>query len=416
MTIIPSNGEIALPEALPKLLLISEVTLTTTANPTLFNLFKAYPPDRLLSIAPTSSMRAHPPQPPLDRLYLEFAEDVLPKPRRGYSFVRPLLEPANIYLRDMLPLPHAKRIFEFGPEVLVISPIGPPCLVMGQKLSRTLGVPTIAYFMDDWPATGARSWLGRKFWKRTRALLEQSDAWIMISEELRDVMAQRYRVPTKPTLVAHNPVDLSGQFASGARAQRTGRFRVLYAGSVQQMHYDALLAVTTAVWRLRSAGVDIELVLHTAPYFEQKYRADWDRLGVVLGGLVPYEKLPGVLGDADLLLVALSFMPEMAHMAMYSLLTKITDYMASGVPLLVCGPPGSASVNFVKRWACGLTCETDNVDQIKDLLKGQLDRPVRSAELAARAYHVLEQEFAVGPVQRRLYKFLAQVAARKQEA
>jgi len=129
-----------------------------------------------------------------------------------------------------------------------------------------------------------------------------------------------------------------------------------------------------------------------------------------MGGLVPYNDLFDVLRSADLLLVALSFKPELAHMAMYSLLTKITDYMATGVPLLVCGPAGSASVNFVNRWGCGLACNTNDVGRISDLLRDQLRRPQKNAQLAARAYQVLRSEFSTKPVQQRLYDFLTRVA------
>ena len=264
--------------------------------------------------------------------------------------------------------------------------------------------------MDDWPAAGSRRWLSRGAREHTRAILEDADAWIMISEELQERMAQRYRIRCKPTLVAHNPVDLQRHEPPVAMPRRSGRFRVVYAGSVQTMHLDGLLAVAEAIHRLRVAGHDIELILHTAPWFERYYSDHWTRWGVVMGGLIPYDDLFSVLRDADLLLVALSFKPELAHMAMYSLLTKITDYMATGVPLMVCGPDGSASVNFVNRWSCGLTCDTNDVGRISDLLCKQLNRPERNAQLAARAYQVLRSEFSTEPVQRRLYDFLTWVA------
>jgi glycosyltransferase involved in cell wall biosynthesis len=176
------------------------------------------------------------------------------------------------------------------------------------------------------------------------------------------------------------------------------------------MHLDGLLAAAEAIHRLRAAGHDIELVLHTARHFEQQYSQHWARWGVVMGGLVPYDELSSVLRHADLLLVALSFKPELAHMAMYSVLTKITDYMVTGVPLMVCGPAGSASVNFVNRWDCGLVCTTNDIELIADLFRGQLGRPRRNAELADRAYQVLRREYSTQPVQRRLYDFLARVA------
>jgi glycosyltransferase involved in cell wall biosynthesis len=397
---------------LPRLLLVSEVTLTTTqsdvpANPTLFNLLSGYPSDSLFSMAPASSPR---PEAPFDRLHLCFPGAFLPRPSRGRRFVEPFLSMVDQKIRAALPPPHLDQVRLFDPDIILVSPITSDGLAVGGRLARALKKPTVVYFMDDWPAAEPRWWATEGARQATRAILRDADAWVMISDELRQKMAERYRVPCKPTLVAHNPVDIRGHAPPTPMPRRSGRFRVVYAGSVQTMHLDGLLAVAEAIHRLRIFGHDIELVLHTAPWFERRYKDHWVRWGVVMGGLVPYDNLPGVLQGADLLLVALSFEPALAHMAMYSLLTKITDYMATGVPLLACGPAGSASLNFVNRWECGLTCDTNDVSHISGLLREQLGRPERNTELATRAYRVLQSEFSTKQVQRRLYDFLIRVA------
>jgi glycosyltransferase involved in cell wall biosynthesis len=270
--------------------------------------------------------------------------------------------------------------------------------------------------MDDWPALNSRRWLTGSVRDRARAILAQSDAWVMISEELRDSMIRRYGVSPKPTLVAHNPVDVDGQAAPVFMPRRSGRFRVVYAGTVQTMHADAILAVAEAIHRLRESGIDIEMVLHTPQWCERVYEEQWRRFGVVMGGLVPYADLNRVLRDADLLLVGLSFDPIVAHMAMYSLLTKITDYMATGVPILVCGPAGSASVNFAKRWDVALTCETKDVTRLAELIREQVSRPETNAALASRAWRCLQAQFSTAVVRNRLYSFLTRVARKQQIA
>lgn len=401
---------------LPKILLVSEVTLATTragaaANPTLYNLFSGYPSERILSLIPQTAAAAHPPQSPFDRNVVTYPDLTIPRPRRGRRFVDPLLNTLDFQLQE-LRVPRAlNQISAFQPDVVVVSPIGVPALLIGAKLRRLLKKPVVAYFMDDWPAIDRRRWLTGGVRKRVRQILEDSSAWLMISEELRDVMSVRYGVVQRPTLIVHNPVDPVEFGPPAVTSRRNGTFRVLYTGSVQPMHADALIAVAQAVHALREAGRDVELVVHTSPAFERAYQEEWRRWGVRLGGLVPYSELPEVLRNGDLLLVALSFRREWAHMAMYSLLTKITDYMATGVPLCVCGPPGSASINFVRRWKCGLACESNEQPQIVAALDHCLQRPPEHVELARRAYHCLTSTFAVDPVQKRLYDFLTDVAA-----
>ena len=131
---------------------------------------------------------------------------------------------------------------------------------------------------------------------------------------------------------------------------------------------------------------------------------------MILGSLLPYDQLFQTLQQADLLLVALSFEESQAHMAMYSLLTKITDYMATGVPMLVCGPKDCASINFAKRWECGLTCDTVDVTEIAKVLRSCLGRPSSNREIAKRAYQCLVERFSTGPVHSQLEEFLRRVA------
>ncbi|MBL9094247.1 MAG: glycosyltransferase [Planctomycetaceae bacterium] len=404
---------------LPKILLVSETTLATTksgvaANPTLFNLFNRFSPERILSIAPESATIAHPPQSPFDRNYLDFKTEFVPRPRRGRRFVDPFFRLIDIQIREFLPIPHLDRITAFDPDVVVVSPITADVLVYGRQLAASLKKPFVVYFMDDWSALDRRCWFTGGIRRTVRQLLADSDAWMMISDELRDAMALRYGVPLRPTLVVHNPVDLATAPPPNFELRRSGTFRIVYTGSIQPMHADALFAVAEAVDRLRTAGEDIELVVHTAPYFEAKYRDAWSRWGVILGSLLPYDQLFRTLQQADLLLVALSFDERQAHMAMYSLLTKITDYMATGVPMLVCGPKDCASINFINRWNCGLTCDTPNVADIAEVIHLHLRRPPSDKQLAERAYNCLVERFSTEPVQARLQEFLRRVAgARK---
>ncbi len=119
---------------LPRLLLVSETTLTTTraeapANPTLFNLFSGYPPDSLFSMAPAGWPR---PQSPFDRLYLDFQTVFFPRPRRGRRFLDPALMPLDWQILEALPPPHLKRVRLFDPEVVLVSPITPAGLIVGR--------------------------------------------------------------------------------------------------------------------------------------------------------------------------------------------------------------------------------------------------------------------------------------------
>ncbi|MFM6344219.1 MAG: hypothetical protein ACKPFK_03600, partial [Dolichospermum sp.] len=112
------------------------------------------------------------------------------------------------------------------------------------------------------------------------------------------------------------------------------------------------------------------------------------------------------LQKADLLLVVSSFLPEYAHITASSVQTKLTDYMASGKPILACGPSYAACNQFIKTWNCGLLCESNQVDEIKETLLKQIQNPKKLDSLARTAFKVVIDNFESSKVISNLYQFI----------
>ncbi|MFM6817746.1 MAG: glycosyltransferase, partial [Dolichospermum sp.] len=191
----------------------------------------------------------------------------------------------------------------------------------------------------------------------------------------------------------HNPVDLSNKSFPEFSPKTGGTFRVVYAGAIWTMHYDALAVIAEAIYELKCSGVDIELVLHTPPNCWELYQENWQKWDVKYGSFIPYEHLNQYLQQADLLLVVSSFLPEYAHITASSVQTKLTDYMASGKPILACGPSYAACNQFIKNWNCGLVCETNVVSEIKEIFLKQKESIAELYVFAKNGFEVLQDNF-----------------------
>ena len=218
----------------------------------------------------------------------------------------------------------------------------------------------------------------------------------------------RYKIKSQRSLIVHNPVDLSNKQLTEFSRDSKEPFRVIYAGSIFTMHYDAIAVVAEAIYELRCSGVDIELVLHTAQNFWDTYQEEWGKWDVKYGFLIPYEQLNQCLQKANLLLVASSFLPEHAHITRSSVQTKLTDYMASGRPVLSCGPSYAACNQFVNTWNCGLVCETNVVLEIKMMLFKIIENYSGLSSLSSHAFTVIKTEFEVNIIRKKLYGFIQQ--------
>jgi glycosyltransferase involved in cell wall biosynthesis len=402
---------------LPRLLFISDVTLnaeSTGINRTLVNLLESYPANNFMLYAPDKDLKSLPTYPPLAENVAAFPSYFLPylSNRLGFLF-NPPLESLNFQLFQSLPLANRHQIDDFSPEVAVICPNGPLGLIAGYKVIKELNIPFLIYFMDNWVSSCNINWLSGNIQSICGFVLQQADGWLMISSQLEKDLSERYKVSPKRSLVVHNPVNLSNRPNPNFTPYLSGTFRVAYAGAIWSMHYDAIAVIAEAIYEMRNSGIDIELVLYTNEGFWESHKANWDSWQVRYGSFIQYEKLTEYLQQANLLLVASSFLPESAHIVSSSVQTKLTDYMASGQPILSCGPDYAICNDFVRNWNCGFVCETNKITETKALLLSIIQNPEKSLYLAENAYEVVKNNFEMGRVKSKLYNFINQTLSDK---
>ncbi len=399
---------------LPRMLFISEATLSKEGkgiNRTMVNLLEDYPPELLMVFSPTTSFQSEPTAPPFDRQVSSFPGYYLPLLRnRIGKFINPLINAVNLQILDLLPIDNVQDLEKFAPEIILICPNTSWCLLMGYKLTQYFDCPSLIYFMDDWIATDNSRWLSSSVQKIADKLLKDSAGWLMISESLQAELSSRYQLKPQRSLIVHNPVNLFGKKPPELVTNAEGTFKVVYAGSIWSMHYDALAAIAEAIFQLRCEGKAIELVLHTDEMFWNLYKEKWQLWEVTYGSLIPYHELEKYLKRADLLLVTSSFLPELAPITRSSVQTKLTDYMVSGRPILSCGPDYSACHQFLKKWNCGLVCETNQVKEVKEFLLEHMNNLSENQVLAQRAFEVVKNNFAQNKVIGNLHKFIASIA------
>lgn len=399
---------------LPRLLLVSDANLNQSGggiNRTLVNLFDNYPPELFLLYTFKETMRSLPPITQLENRVVEFP---------GYYFsnlqnrigklLNPLIAATNYQLLSTLPITHRELIIKFNPEVIIICPNSLSCIITGHKLVKRLNYPFLVYAMDDWIGFESPRWFSGNAQQVIAYLLQKSRAWFMISEQLKKAFSQRYQTEPNQIMIVHNPVDLTDKQVPDFTTTQEGTFKIIYAGSIWNMHYDTLAVLAQAVYQLRCEGQDIELVLHTHDFFWHNHQQQWESWQVTYGGLIPYDDLNQYLQKGNLLLVVSSFLPEYKFLTRASVQTKLTDYMASGVTILACGPSYSACNEFVKKWNCGLVCESNQVSVVKDFLISKIFDHLQLWEFAHQAFKIVQENFEKQEVSSQLYKFIQQVS------
>jgi len=215
--------------------------------------------------------------------------------------------------------------------------------VTAARVAKDAGVPLYLILHDDWPrivAPSLRPSVDRAFGD----IYRQASARFCTSPFMKDDYARRYGV-AGTVLLPYRGVDAPVFPGIAERLSGPSRSPVIgFAGTINSPGYAQLL---------RSVAERIEThhgqLLIFGP-IEPAQAAAWGLAlpNIRLGGLLQNDELALRLrAEADMLFVPMSFAPEDHDNMRMGFPSKLTDYTAVGLPLLIVGPPDCSAV----RWA-----------------------------------------------------------------
>lgn len=395
-----------------RILLLSDTTMNVDAggiSQTLYNVFSFIEVENILCIAPDWQFETYPPTEPFSSRYITYKFEIIksPKNRLG-KYIAPFANWFNYSFNRLFRKFNKiqKQITAFDPDVVVSCPNGPVGAFMHFKLLSGLKVKkVIPYFMDDWMCHLNLKWVGGDIHHTIKKILTDNRTWLMISNELAEIVGKRYEATPIHLLELHNPVDLSNA-PEVLPVGKKDAYTIAYAGALWPMHYDSFKIVANAVHKLQ-AKRNVSLVLYSPIGFWEWRKQELEPLGVIYGGNIPYQDIHSKLAQADALLLVSSFLKEFYSHSRGSLQTKITDYLKAKRLIISCGPAYSANHNFLKKHDCGICIETDDIESVTSQLNDVLNNIDANQRLVANGWDLLVSEFTFPTVHKKLKDFLS---------
>jgi glycosyltransferase involved in cell wall biosynthesis len=242
---------------------------------------------------------------------------------------------------------------------------------------RLLRIPLVVYSFDDYLSQWRFS---PQALCRARLLepvvLRIAAAVIVPNEAAAAEVANRWSGTPR---VVRNPA--CGPAAAGP-APPPPACTILYTGAIYHVNESAFRTLIAGLDL--AAELDPELVIYTAQ--------DRDRIAAegVAGPRVrvhPHVD-PGVASDlqrsAAILFLGFSFDSSVPEIVRTSAPGKLSDYLASGVPILALAPPGSFLAEFLATRGCGLVVDRDSPEAVADAIRRlRGDAPLRESLVAA---------------------------------
>ncbi len=205
----------------------------------------------------------------------------------------------------------------------------------------------IVYVMDDWQGHHESHQLpysrGRQ--RLLREVIDRANARFAVSRE----MAAHYEeVFGNSWLIAHNGVrkDLVSHESNGAKK----RNQIFLAGDVNVFRFDAVLAFAEAIERhnrRRDNAIEFTVMGEVA----EQHRSALSALSAVkLLSRRSHSECLQAINTADLLYLPLAFCKQSARISLYSMPTKLPEYLASGKKVLFHAPRESAVFRVAERY------------------------------------------------------------------
>lgn len=309
------------------------------------------------------------------KLKLPYLIERIRKSRFGPRFAKWIADYQNLIWTLTIPKDLDKAIKSFKPHVILTLAETNLCHIAAKSANKHK-IPLAGLFLDWFPIMKGHfghQWTRKLLSARYRKLYHQCDLAFCTSDGMQEVLGDHpnshviYPMPGRH--------DVPETFAP----PKTGKFRIVYVGSVQDFYGRMICSLIEAI----EATDDLEIIV-VGP------NADWPadilnrakERGIYLGFKPPAEAAE-VLAGADVLLVVMSFEPEHRLFMETSFTTKFLDYSAYGKPMILWGPEYCTPVKVAKRECAAMVVDSPNVIGLINSLR-EINRNAELRSILAR--------------------------------
>jgi UDP-N-acetylglucosamine:LPS N-acetylglucosamine transferase len=223
-----------------------------------------------------------------------------------------------------------------------------------------LHIPFILYSFDDYSFQWAYDRIYYRFAKETEeSIFRRSKSVIVPNEFLSDEYFNRFGIKS---IIIRNPLE-TGFFAVQCDEPEHDTIKIVYAGSIYEVHFDAFKALIQALNRIKNA----ELHIYTNQSLENLKKEGISSPQVFFHNSVPYADIPKLYQCSDILYLPLAFnSPYPETTIRTSSPGKMGEYLATGKPILVHAPDYSFLAWYFRKNSCGVVVDGLEPGQIVD--------------------------------------------------
>jgi glycosyltransferase involved in cell wall biosynthesis len=325
-----------------------------------------------------------------------FPENKYPEPtfsRSLFYTIINILGTHDLMRRSRVSHQFLEWVKAFSPDVIYcqVSTLSKIKFVL--HISQMMNLPSVIHMMDDWPSTIYRQGLFSSYmrWRtdvELRRLIARSTT-LGISQAMCDEYKIRYGKEFTPF---HNPVDLSIWINNSKNTWEAGSpFKVRYGGRIGTAIQESVIDIAEAIEEVSNSGTPVSFDLYIDLTNTEFVKKISKYKSVTVHPKLPYEQVPISMAAADLLVIPYDFDRQSVQFIKFSMSTKVSEYMASGTPILVYAPEETAVVKYARSEKWGSVVSQRNKTLLKQMIIQLIQTPDLRESLGSQARNLASQ-------------------------
>jgi len=223
--------------------------------------------------------------------------------------------------------------------------------------------------------------------------MQQAEKVVVISTGMQQFYLDRFNVKST---VLFGPADPSKK--EKVSRHPSSSIKIGYFGAVAAWQMDALRAVAVALDKTNTQ-LDIYSVIDRLP----------DELcleGVCFKGRLKQNEVVKTMQNYDALLLPISFLEKMRNMSEFNTATKMSEYLASGIPIFAIGPPYASMIKYLKLHNAAIVVDSNDFLDIKNAF-AQISNPEIVDVILRNAQQRVVVETGISPTRKRWHDLLS---------
>lgn len=236
----------------------------------------------------------------------------------------------------------------------------------------------VLYIVDDWVNTKINSRYFASFWRHKydrdfRHIINRADGLLSICQYMTD---EYRRIYGKVFYPFHNPVNIAEwQSIDVLPKYENDKVAILYVGKINDDTTPCLLDMCKTVDELNLMRDSFVFDIYSPDYGSKAFLFD-GKVGVHVFPPIAHEDIPKVMKSYSALFLPLGFSKQSRSYVRLSMPTKLTEYLASGRPVILYCPEEIALAKYLTDKNCAVMCTDNDTFKLKSTVASLQDTDI----------------------------------------